>query len=117
LHRLQSGIEQQGARGEGKDVFFLFSVSSGRIVGALRGSRRLKQYPARTEFGQLQTLTDGDFVGELHSVAAQTGYLPRPLQWAEYVIRVKVGGPVGGMPMRSPGDVFGLMSSVAAPCR
>ncbi len=56
------------------------------------------------------------FVGELHRLAAQTGYLPRPLQWAEYVIRVKAGGPMGGMPMPSPFDAFGLMASAAAPC-
>jgi hypothetical protein len=59
---------------------------------------------------------DVAFVGELYAVAARVGYLPRPLQWAEYVIRVKAGGPVGGMPMPSPFDAFGLMSSVAAPC-
>jgi hypothetical protein len=59
---------------------------------------------------------DVAFVGELHAVAARVGYLPRPLQWAEYVIRVKAGGPVGGMPMPSPFDALGLMSSVAAPC-
>jgi hypothetical protein len=59
---------------------------------------------------------DVAFVGELHAVAARVGYLPRPLQWAEYVIRVKSGGPWGGMPMPSPGDALGLMSSVAAPC-
>lgn len=56
------------------------------------------------------------FVGELRGLAAQLGYLPRPLQWAEYVIRLKAGGPVGGMPMPAPGDLFGAMSSLAAPC-
>jgi hypothetical protein len=59
---------------------------------------------------------DVAFVDELHTIAAQVGYLPRPLQWAEYVIRVKAGGPKGGMPMPSPFDALGLMSSVAAPC-
>ncbi len=63
-----------------------------------------------------EQICDIAFVGELHAVAAQVGYLPRPLQWAEYVIRVKSGGPAGGMPMPSPLDAFGLMSSVAAPC-
>jgi hypothetical protein len=56
------------------------------------------------------------FVDELHRIAAQVGYLPRPLQWAEYVIRVKAGGPKGGIPMPMPGDAFGLFSSIAAPC-
>jgi len=59
---------------------------------------------------------DVAFVGELHSVAAQAGYLPRPLQWAEYVIRAKVGGPAAGMPIPSPSDVLGFVSSIAAPC-
>jgi hypothetical protein len=56
------------------------------------------------------------FVGELHDIAARVGYLPRQLQWAEYLIRVKAGGPAGGMPMPSPGDAFGLLSSIATPC-
>ncbi len=56
------------------------------------------------------------FVSELRGLAAQAGYLPRPLQWAEYAIRVKSGGPWGGMPMPTPWDAFGVMSSVAAPC-
>ena len=56
------------------------------------------------------------FVTELRGIAAQVGYLPRPLQWAEYLIRVKSGGPWGGMPMPTPWDAFGAMSSLAAPC-
>ncbi|MGB5833843.1 MAG: hypothetical protein WBG92_17900 [Thiohalocapsa sp.] len=56
------------------------------------------------------------FVAELRSIAAQVGYLPRPLQWAEYVIRLKAGGPWGGMPMPMPGDALGVMSSLASPC-
>jgi hypothetical protein len=63
------------------------------------------------------TPCDIAFVGELRGLAAQFGYLPRPLQWAEYVIRLKAGGPAGGMPMPSPGDAFGLLSGLAAPCR
>jgi hypothetical protein len=59
---------------------------------------------------------DVAFIGELRGLAAQVGGLPRPLQWAEYVIRLKVGGPQGGMPMPAPGDAFGLLSSLAAPC-
>jgi len=61
-------------------------------------------------------LCDRAFVGELHQLAAQTGYLPRPLQWAEYVIRLKAGGGWGGMPMPTPWDGMGLLSSVLAPC-
>ena len=63
-----------------------------------------------------ETGCDIAFVSELHTIAAQVGYLPRPLQWAEYAIRVKSGGPWGGMPMPTPWDAFGAMSSVAAPC-
>ena len=60
---------------------------------------------------------DVAFVSELRTLGAQSGYLPRPLQWAEYAIRVKSGGaPWAGMPMPSPGDAFGFMSSIAAPC-
>jgi hypothetical protein len=62
------------------------------------------------------TPCDIAFVNELHSLALVHGGLPRPLQWAEYVIRVKAGGPVGGMPMPLPWDFMGLMSSLAAPC-
>jgi len=62
------------------------------------------------------TLCDRAFVGELHQVAARTGYLPRPLQWAEYVIRVKAGGGWGGVPLPMPGDAMGLMSSLVSPC-
>ncbi len=62
------------------------------------------------------TTCDRQFVVELRSLAVQLGYLPRPLRWAEYVIRVKAGGPWDGMPMPSPGDALGLMSALAAPC-
>ncbi len=63
-----------------------------------------------------ETLCDRAFVDELHQLAAQTGYLPRPLQWAEYVIRLKSGGGWGGMPMPMPGDAMGMMSSILTPC-
>jgi hypothetical protein len=62
------------------------------------------------------TPCDIALVQELHALSARYGYLPRPLQWAEYVIRVKSGGPWGGMPLPGPGDAVGLMSSLAAPC-
>ena len=62
------------------------------------------------------TPCDIAFVAELRGIAAEVGYLPRPLQWAEYVIRLKAGGPWGGMPMPTPGDAFGILSSVASPC-
>jgi len=62
------------------------------------------------------TPCDIALVSELRGIAAQVGYLPRPLQWAEYVIRVKAGGSWGGIPMPTPWDAFGLMSSVASPC-
>jgi hypothetical protein len=62
------------------------------------------------------TRCDHAFVGEVRTLAAQLGYLPRPLQWAEYVIRVKSGGGWGDMPMPSPWDAMGALSSIAAPC-
>jgi hypothetical protein len=62
------------------------------------------------------TPCDIALVGELHTLALQYGYLPRPLQWAEYVIRVKAGGSWGGMPLPGPGDALGILSSLAAPC-
>jgi hypothetical protein len=34
-------------------------------------------------------------VSELHTLAQRYGYLPRPLQWAEYVIRVQGRRPLG----------------------
>jgi hypothetical protein len=42
--------------------------------------------------------------------------MPRPLQWAEYVIRLKAGGPWGGMPMPTPWDAVGAFSSLTSPC-
>lgn len=59
---------------------------------------------------------DLQLAAELRVLEAQIGFLPRPLQWAEYVIRVKSGGPWGGFPLPSPGDVIGLMAGLAAPC-
>jgi hypothetical protein len=59
---------------------------------------------------------DARFVYELHGLAAKYGFLPRPLQWAEYAIRVKAGGPWGGMPAPLPGDALGLLGSLAVPC-
>ncbi|WP_058556040.1 hypothetical protein [Thiohalocapsa sp. ML1] len=56
------------------------------------------------------------FLNELHAAAAHAGGMPRPLQWAEYVIRLKAGGPWGGMPMPTPWDAMGMFSSVTAPC-
>jgi hypothetical protein len=55
-------------------------------------------------------------VSELHTLAQRYGYLPRPLQWAEYVIRVKAGGHWGGMPRPGLGDALGALTSLAAPC-
>jgi hypothetical protein len=55
-------------------------------------------------------------VSELHTLAQRYGYLPRPLQWAEYVIRVEAGGRWGGMPRPGLGDALGALTSLAAPC-
>jgi hypothetical protein len=62
------------------------------------------------------TACDLHFISELHALASQFGYLPRSLQWAEYAIRVKAGGPRGGMPMPSIVDAFGAFGSLTAPC-
>jgi hypothetical protein len=62
------------------------------------------------------TLCDRALVEELNLLAAQVGYLPRPLQWIEYVLRVKAGGGWGGMPTPMPWDAAGLMASVMTPC-
>jgi hypothetical protein len=63
------------------------------------------------------TPCDIAFVNELHAVAAQVGGMPRALQWAEYAIRVKAGGPtLTGMPMPMPWDAMGAMSILTAPC-
>ncbi len=61
-------------------------------------------------------LCDQNFVIEINQLAAQVGYLPRPLQWAEYLIRLKSGGGWGGMPLPLPDDAAGLMSSILTPC-
>jgi len=60
---------------------------------------------------------DVAFVTDLHRIATQLGGMPRPLQWAEYVIRLKAGGPWGGMPMPTPWDAIGTFSSLTAGCR
>lgn len=62
------------------------------------------------------TPCDIAFVGELHSLARLYGHLPRPLQWAEYVIRIKAGGAWTGMPLPAPGDTLGIFRSLTAPC-
>jgi hypothetical protein len=62
------------------------------------------------------TVCDLAFAAELQILAVRHGYLPRPLQWAEYVIRVKSGGPWGGMPFPVPSDALGVLSALAAPC-
>ncbi len=59
---------------------------------------------------------DRALVAELNLLRAKYGFLPRPLQWAEYALRVKSGGPWGRMPMPSPGDLFGFMDSAMASC-
>lgn len=69
-----------------------------------------------TQGPEPDTLCDRRFVGELHWLAQQLGYLPRSLRWAEYLLRVKSGGHWGDAPMPTPWDAFGLMSSLATPC-
>jgi hypothetical protein len=64
-----------------------------------------------------ETLCDRFFVLELRDLASRVGYLPRPLQWAEYAIRVRSGGPWGDIPSPTPGDALGFLSSLAGRCR
>jgi hypothetical protein len=59
---------------------------------------------------------DLQFVAELHGLARRLGSLPRPLQWAEYVIRVKAGGSLDNMPTPTPEDTVGLAASLLGPC-
>lgn len=59
---------------------------------------------------------DRMLVAELNGLRARYGFLPRPLRWIEYALRVKSGGPWGGMPIPAPGDAFGFMESLTAPC-
>lgn len=62
-------------------------------------------------------ICDVQFVQELRGLAHGYGYLPRPLRWAEYLIRVKEGGnPFSGTPMPTPMDALGVMSSITTPC-
>ncbi len=56
------------------------------------------------------------FVEELRGLAMQYGGLPRALQWAEYVIRIKAGGNWGDMPTPTPWDAWSAMDSYATPC-
>jgi hypothetical protein len=62
------------------------------------------------------TACDIAFVAELRRLALAHGGLPRPLQWAEYLFRVKAGGPRGGMPLPTPSDAWGILSGLVAPC-
>ena len=62
-------------------------------------------------------LCDRGLVTELNRLRWKYGYLPRPLQWAEYFLRVKEGGaPWSGMPFPSPGDAMGFLDSLLANC-
>lgn len=58
------------------------------------------------------------FVQELHGLAWQYGYLPRPLQWAESLLRMRSGSmPMPwNMPLPSPGDMFGVMDMMGSDC-
>lgn len=58
---------------------------------------------------------DVALVRDLNMLAARFGYLPRPLQWAESMLRMKSGGPMG-FPMPTPGDMFGVMDMMGADC-
>ncbi|HHB12814.1 MAG TPA: hypothetical protein ENK62_06410 [Chromatiales bacterium] len=62
------------------------------------------------------TRCDRMFVSELNALRLKYGFLPKPLQWAEYALRVKSGGPWGGMPMPTPWDMLGFAQSVLTPC-
>ncbi len=59
---------------------------------------------------------DKALVYELNRLRWKYGYLPRPLLWAEYVLRVKTGGSWRHMPVPRPGDPVGALKDVMADC-
>ena len=63
-----------------------------------------------------QGACDAAFGQELRVLAARTGYLPRPLQWAESMLRFKDSGNPFAMPMPGPGDMMGVMGMLGADC-
>ncbi len=70
----------------------------------------------RRGFGN--AVCDRALVADLERLRWQYGGLPRPLQWAEYFLRVKEGGaPWAGMPLPHPGDAMGFMDSLLSNCR
>jgi len=69
-----------------------------------------------TASATVEEVCDVKFGAELRYLAGRYGGLPRPLRWAEYVIRVKAGGPWSGVLIPTPGDALGLLGSLAAPC-
>ncbi|MCB2101474.1 MAG: hypothetical protein KDE22_11425, partial [Rhodobacterales bacterium] len=66
--------------------------------------------------GRFDSQCDRALVMELRWLAQRLGGMPRPLQYAEYLFRVKEGGDLGGMPLPTPGDMMGLLGSLMAPC-
>ncbi len=59
---------------------------------------------------------DKGFSRELRYLRWKYGYLPRPLRWAEYLLRIKTGGSWKNMPMPKPGDPIGALRDVLADC-
>ncbi|MGV6815822.1 MAG: hypothetical protein ACWA44_00970 [Thiotrichales bacterium] len=59
---------------------------------------------------------DIGFVNELNLLRAHYGSMPRPLEWAEYVLRLRSGGDWRGMPMPRPDDPFGVLRSFTDSC-
>ena len=62
-----------------------------------------------------RSVCDAALARELEVLAYRTGYLPRPLQWVESLLRMKEGGP-WGMPFPTPGDMLGAMDTMTSDC-
>lgn len=59
---------------------------------------------------------DIGFVNELNHLRRHYGSMPRPLEWAEYVLRIRSGGDWRGMPVPQPRDPFGMLRSFTESC-
>lgn len=59
---------------------------------------------------------DANLLRELNVLRFQYGFLPRPLQWAESMLRMRFGGMPWTMPFPTPGDMFGVMDMMSADC-
>lgn len=59
---------------------------------------------------------DIGFVNELNMLRSRYGSMPRSLEWAEYVLRLRSGGDWRGMPIPEPHDPLGMLRSFTESC-